>query len=766
MWEMCAGLLGHVHFTLPLVNNSRGQYVPTSLLSDTSSYSPYTPSTTPNLTALENFMVQITKDAFEVSPFYRHYGMFHLASNSAGCGDYTRQTKTNPVPSGSKYTFSQDVENGHGTASSYFLSAGSGLETFTELSRKGILNGLLGEAPRYSCFCGFEFNAGQCVLPPIILAYIQTSLRNSTPDMRYLQDIIASAQRGRFFLEQNERVQRTLKILWQPGLWPCPELDPSDHWGIVKDKDAWTRSTEGSTINANDLFETGSAGPFRAGTVGNILSEARMKITPMDRIGTMNPSDGSPLTGHTKCEIHRANMRPESLAAHFVNDLFPAAQGIVDSPAVSHCMRFAMEMARVSVITILTGTDATRDTIVAGLSSTMRQWRQRCAAQIDLLGVCVMTKALDSRNGVYSTGDPSHCAFRLSPGNVYRTSLGYITPGCLVYVYGSQSQPTIHDPCQVYDCSVAGDPILLDITTNIVGESRTRLKFNPLDMVDPLEVRGIWDKTLSISSTLNQSTYDLFLQKVDEWHSDLTRDMPGRLTDMSLFRRALLNEERSGVGSPNTGDFGSFSCISHTHFHLTFHTPNTGAWNGPNTGVPLKTATERPGGDTVGNTRHCDMMVDWYPEHFEYPVAYHPTAPCSKADTAYRTFDRSFSYDYNTHAMYFEPLSMRDPDYVHTHFGAEGLCRTSNIGLDMQEVNTARVCTRVPLTGYTGDPSVPTVNAGTQPIVPLETIYSSEKCGDTSRDVPWYKGDDPMKRFGEPGWRATHSVGGIPFYIR
>lgn len=75
---------------------------------------------------------------------------------------------------------------------------------------------------------------------------------------------------------------------------------------------------------------------------------------------------------------------------------------------------------------------------------------------------------------------------------------------------------------------------------------------------------------------------------------------------------------------------------------------------------------------------------DWYPEHFEYPVAYHPTAPCSRGDTAYRTFDRSFSYDATTHSMVYEPLAMRDMDYVHTNLGAEGLCRTSNIGLDMQ----------------------------------------------------------------------------------
>ena len=103
------------------------------------------------------------------------------------------------------------------------------------------------------------------------------------------------------------------------------------------------------------------------------------------------------------------------------------------------------------------------------------------------------------------------------------------------------------------------------------------------------------------------------------------------------------------------------------------------------TATPLKSATE-------DSTRHCDMMVDWWPEHYEYPVAYHPTAPCKKEDTAYRVFDRSFVYDANTHTMIYEPLAMRDGEYVHTHFGAEGLCRTSNVGFDMQVSVSVCVC--------------------------------------------------------------------------
>lgn len=34
--------------------------------------------------------------------------------------------------------------------------------------------------------------------------------------------------------------------------------------------------------------------------------------------------------------------------------------------------------------------------------------------------------------------------------------------------------------------------------------------------------------------------------------------------------------------------------------------------------------------------------------------------------------------------MAYEPLAMRDINYVHTHMGAEGLCRAGTVGLDMQ----------------------------------------------------------------------------------
>lgn len=65
---------------------------------------------------------------------------------------------------------------------------------------------------------------------------------------------------------------------------------------------------------------------------------------------------------------------------------------------------------------------------------------------------------------------------------------------------------------------------------------------------------------------------------------------------------------------------------------------------------------------------------------------------------------------------------------------------------------------------------MPTKN-GTQSVggVGSSQSYTPEQCAQSSRDVPWGMIDDDSTRigkFGEVGWRATHSVGGIPFYVR
>lgn len=90
---------------------------------------------------------------------------------------------------------------------------------------------------------------------------------------------------------------------------------------------------------------------------------------------------------------------------------------------------------------------------------------------------------------------------------------------------------------------------------------------------------------------------------------------------------------------------------------------------------------------------------------------------------------------------------------VFTHFGAEGVCRTSNLGFPMVEVNTARVCTRVPAM-YTADPSTPTAAGAAG----QAEAWQPEQCATSSRDLPW---DAQLQT-----QRQLQSVGGVPFYRR
>lgn len=569
MWLMCAGLLGNVYFTLPLAQNNEGQYVLSTMRE--SAYSVYGKSTTPGLTYLEDFVLQASHDALLTSPFYRHYSMHHLPSDSVGCPDVAAEAEVAGVKD--FYTFA-DTPPGSPLPQGYLHNV--------TVPRKGFLAGLLGDTS--ACFCGFSqqstnSSSSSCQLPGYI----------SVP---YYEDeeVTQIIQRGGYFEpSDNALLQKVLSRYWL-GTWDCPELQFSDHWGIIRNWTSWMTSEDaGQQLDAADYLETGYGG-IRAGTVEHVMREAKQKITPKARTavaGNRFTASGSPVTGHTRCERNRASMRPESLADRFVNDLFPAAQAVVDSPAVSYCMRYAIELARANAIILLkSNTSSSAEQVMASLSGTVASWKHKCAAQIDLLGVCATTRALDvvSDPYLYLKQElwPTHCPFKFMPtGNLYSNSqYGLVTtPGCLVYHAQTQK---LYDPCRVLPCnqSSSDDPfVLLPEQCRNAGRqcdiqqvlAPMEMPFHPMSMVDKYEVRGTWP-----AATVQQQQEGLLsaLKQEQERQDDLRRDMPSRLASLDLFRRALLDQEAGGVGSPN-----SFP----------------GA-------APVGVATEETG------TRHCDMV--------------------------------------------------------------------------------------------------------------------------------------------------------------
>ena len=96
-------------------------------------------------------------------------------------------------------------------------------------------------------------------------------------------------------------------------------------------------------------------------------------------------------------------------------------------------------------------------------------------------------------------------------------------------------------------------------------------------------------------------------------------------------------------------------------------------------------------GPMADNGEFCDMIGDYWPDDWDYPVGYHVTVPCDQADTAYRSFVQSFGLASDASGepvLQYQHDLLRDVASVDTNFGAGGLCRTGNFGQDMAGSNT------------------------------------------------------------------------------
>jgi len=154
----------------------------------------------------------------------------------------------------------------------------------------------------------------------------------------------------------------------------------------------------------------------------------------------------------------------------------------------------------------------------------------------------------------------------------------------------------------------------------------------------------------------------------------------------------------------------------------------------------------------------CDMVLDWWPDDWIYPVGYHVTVPCDANDTAYRSFMQAFAVDESQGGdpvLVYEHDLLRDSMLVDTHFGIGGLCRTVNFGMPMMGTNTMRYCTSVPLNGtedftipVSGGPDTSTYSGG----------WSDMKCSTKSEDVPWPDFSYHTGRYDS----ALYSVGTVP----
>ena len=366
IWAMCHGLLQQVHLTLPLVNGK-----PTTL---GDAWDPSTPSSTPNLTRIEEWVTQLTQDAYGQSPLWWHYGARHRPSQSQAC------RRTVPRPPLNQTVRPEASAYGATTNATLLLHGWSAMT----LGGWGV-----------DCWCGWWLNATHCQVPEAVCEALQPWAPGPCTYAATTWDVGPSMD------------ELLAHVPWDPA-WPCPNLQVSDHWGMLKDQGGWAASAP-NTSGIMDWVVTRGPSGIRAGSWDSGFDPG---LDPSQRRARPSP---------LSCDV--AN---RSLVDHWVDDLFPAAQGVRQSAPISYCLRFSIELARLAAYQ-----QADLTLAVADQTTVVATWRKRCELKLEQVATCQVY-------GVYDVlGTSAGCPFTVQSS--YRVS---ITPGCLV-AWDSR----LWDPC-------------------------------------------------------------------------------------------------------------------------------------------------------------------------------------------------------------------------------------------------------------------------------------------------------------------------------
>lgn len=125
-----------------------------------------------------------------------------------------------------------------------------------------------------------------------------------------------------------------------------------------------------------------------------------------------------------------------------MDELFPMSRAVQESHVVGACLRFSIEYA---LLGVLQGVGAVRDTTAeqGRQAGVVAQWKQRCGAQLDMMGMC-------RASGVYQmipeVEREQECPFVIAEAYEGRPAgqRYYVTPGCLVY---KEQEDAFYDPC-------------------------------------------------------------------------------------------------------------------------------------------------------------------------------------------------------------------------------------------------------------------------------------------------------------------------------
>ena len=390
-WEHCTGLLQQVIWTMPI---DRATGKPKGL---GSAYDPINGQpAAPNVTYMEDYIQTLVLEAYKSSPVYWHYNVRHAPSASEVC----KRTTPRPPAQNASFTVGQQA------------AARLGFSAMT-------LGGLGGA----DCYCGWWNSAADCKIPDALCASLVQFLGFSR---------ICLNQRQVYNRSDHLTVLSAIEALLaqQPQTtYPCPALRVSDHWGFI---DATTGMPY---FNATDqILHEGVAG-FRIGNADWLFASQSQIVSPNTRT---IPSETSARSAALQCSVCNTT----SIADHFIDELFPSAQGVRQSMPQSYCTRYGIELARLTVYTAAGLTDS-----IGQQRATADKWKMRCQFKLEELAVCNSFRVYNATGG---PTDTSQCPFSLS----VKTPTAYaVTPGCLLVIWNTGQQDGIYDPCVCVPCT-------------------------------------------------------------------------------------------------------------------------------------------------------------------------------------------------------------------------------------------------------------------------------------------------------------------------
>ncbi len=297
MWKHCAGLLQQVMWTMPVDSTTGKPRIPST------QYDPISKSSnTINITYTEEFIQGITLHAYKSSPLFWHYNARYAPSDSAVC------KRDIPIP---------PVNNS-------FFNVGT-----QRAKRMGFSTMSLGGLGGADCYCGWWNSQTDCKIPTALCeALVQiVGFRRVCLDQKQIynsSDHVTVLQAIEVLLER------------QPiTTYPCQSLQISEHWGFM--------GSDGLPLSnaTREILMEGVSG-FRKGNTDWLFEE---QVNTVNFKTRLDPIETPTKNAALQCQKDLNS----NIADHFIDDLFPVAQGVRQSTPQTYCTRYGIELARLTV---------------------------------------------------------------------------------------------------------------------------------------------------------------------------------------------------------------------------------------------------------------------------------------------------------------------------------------------------------------------------------------------------------------------------------